>query len=424
MSSLIAALLIVASALLATSILLIILYFRYPLHLIFKSKAGFQDMLDGISDPLAAITKDYEITRVNKAYVHFTHSSFDKIIGQKCYTLLRERTTPCPDCTLLKAISAHSSTVIHHTLHPSGKGALSITLTPYFAAKDDKYALVVEHIRDISILESLKLNLEEKNNSLTNTMKHLNDARLKIKDELRLAKMIQQGTLPESAPEFRGLKINSIYHPVTEVGGDFFDYIQFSPTRLGVFIGDASGHGLAAAFIATIAKMSLYHNSKLDLQPNELLSNINRDLLNIVHTNHYLTCFWGIIDTTESTFTYSRAGHPQPIIIKRDGSHIQLNTSGSFIGIMEKAVFGTHTIRYDKTDRLFIFTDGIYDVFDRNDPEQNRFGYDKFIEILKSTSYLPFNKLLSTIQHTLTDYSYADDYTLIAIEFTDAKHQD
>lgn len=398
-------------------IIVIILYFRYPLHLIYRSKSGFQDMLDGITDPIVALSKDYVITRANKAYIQFTQSSFDRIIGQKCYNVLRHRNAPCEDCRFQDALANHAEKNIFHTSHPSGKGVLSIHLAPYFSTYKDGNPFIIEHIRDISLLESLKNDLQEKNESLTNTMKHLKDARLKLKEELRLAKLIQQGTLPDSAPDFDGLKINSVYHPVTEVGGDFYDFVRFSPTRLGIFIGDASGHGLAAAFIATIAKMSLYSNTKTEIPPNELLLNINRDLLNIVHTNHYLTCFWGIIDTETNTMSFSRAGHPFPVVVKRDGSINQLNISGPFIGIMEKAVFTVGSVNFEKGDRLFIFTDGIYDVFDRNDNSHNRFGYDRFTEILASTSYLPFGKLVSTIQHTLSEYSYSDDYTLIAVEF-------
>jgi serine phosphatase RsbU (regulator of sigma subunit) len=418
MSSLSTALLIIAILFFILSIFLCILYYRFPLHKIFKSKSGLQDMLDGISDPLVAITPSYDISRANKAYSNFTNSSFDQIIGKKCYSLLRNRTHPCDDCTLNYTIQNKTVSCIEHTVHPSGKGTLSITLSPYTSSDNRDELNVIEHIRDISLLETLKQDLEKKNYSLTNIMMHLKDARLKIKDELKLAKRIQLGTLPESSPVFNGLKITSAYHPIADVGGDFYDFIEFSPTKLGVFIGDASGHGLAAAFIATISKMSLFHNCKSIQDIDTMLTAINNDMLNIVHTGHYLTCFWGIIDTECNTITFSRAGHPHPVIIKRDASIFKLESTGPFIGIMETAKFEIKTVTLEKGDRLFLFTDGIYDVFDRNDSSQSRFGYDRFIQILSETSYLPFGKIITTIQHMLTDYTYSDDYTLIAIEFT------
>ncbi len=417
MSSLSAVLLIIAVVFFVLSTVLI-LYYRFPLHKIIKSKSGFQDMLDGISDPLVAISPSYDIIRANKSYSNFTKLSFNQIIGRKCYNLLRNRTLPCDDCTLKETLKNKTITCIEHTEHPSGKGAISITLSPYASSDTCEDFNIIEHIRDISLLETLKHDLEKKNSSLTNIMMHLKDTRLKIKDELKLAKRIQLGTLPESSPVFNGLKITSAYHPIADVGGDFYDFIEFSPTKLGVFNGDASGHGLAAAFIATISKMSLFHNCKSIQNIETMLTAINNDMINIVHTGHYLTCFWGIIDTECNTITFSRAGHPHPVIIKRDSSIYKLESAGPFIGIMEAAKFEVKTVTLEKGDRLFLFTDGIYDVFDRNDLSQNRFGYDRFIQILSETSYLPFGKIITTIQHMLTDYIYSDDYTLIAIEFT------
>ena len=406
--------------LLVFSGLLIVLYRQYPLHLIFKSKSEVQEMLDGVTDPLVEISKNFVVKRANKAYTQFLNSSFEEIIGQKCYHLLRGRKSPCTDCTLQETLLRQTDTSIERSEHPSGKGALSLHLTPCTTTDENNESFIIEHIRDISVLESLKIDLEEKNQSLANTMKHLKAAQQNIKDELRLARIIQQGILPKSAPSFEGTKINLLYHPITDVGGDVYDFIRFSPTRLGIFIGDASGHGLAAAFVGTISKMSLYHNSKEEFPVNELLSNINKDLLANIHTSHYLTCFWGIIDTSTNILTYSRAGHPFPVVLKRDGSIQQLNSAGTFIGILENAVYDVNSVQLEKNDRIFLFTDGIYDVLDRNENSKETLGYDRFVQMLSTCNCLPFNKILSTVQQNLSDYSYHDDYTLITIEITNA----
>jgi sigma-B regulation protein RsbU (phosphoserine phosphatase) len=164
--------------------------------------------------------------------------------------------------------------------------------------------------------------------------------------------------------------------------------------------------------------MSLYHNSKEELPVNELLSNINKDLLDNIHTSHYLTCFWGIIDTSTNILTYSRAGHPLPVVLKRDGSIHQLNSAGTFIGILENAVYDVNTVQLEKNDRIFLFTDGIYDVLERNENSKETLGYDRFVQLLSTCNFLPFNMILSTVQNKLSDYSYQDDYTLITIEIT------
>lgn len=399
-------------------------YRRYPVHLIYKSKTDLQEMLDGIEDPLAVITDEFVIRRTNKAYITLVSKDFSDVIGQKCFTLLRKRASPCEDCLLKKSIDSKTTQKIERSAHPCGSGAVSISFSPIRFSIDTEHTCIIEHIRDISILEELKNNLEKKNRTLAGTMKNLKAAQQNIREELRLARLIQQSILPKHAPSVSGLKISLTYHPITDVGGDIYDFIHFSPTRLGVFVGDASGHGLAAAFVATISKMSLYNHSKSEMPVCDLLSCINNDLLNNIHTGHYLTCFWGIFDLEENTLTFSRAGHPIPVLIKKDGSLIPLKTTGTFIGLISDIQFEHQTVSFEKGDRFYIFTDGIYEVLESNSSEDTLLGYDRFTEMLIECRNYPFGKVLSTIQTKLKSYTYEDDYTLIALESTANKLQD
>ena len=337
-----------------------IVYYKFPLHLIYKSKIGFQDTLDAISDPIAVVSSDHFVKRANRAYVSLVSKDFDEVIGQKCYSLLRKRTIPCEDCIMNEALTKNQVLNLERSAHPQGSGAISINFSPCTLTLEHTGRYVIEHIRDISILEKLKLDLETKNQSLAETMKNLKAAQHSIRDELRLARLIQRGILPKSAPDFPGLKISVTYHPVADVGGDIYDFIPLSPTRLGLFIGDASGHGLSAAFVGTISKMSLYNHRHADISVHQLLQLINKDLIDNVHTGHYITCFWGIIDLETNSITFSKAGHPNPVLIKKDGSIIQLNTQGTFIGILDSPVYEEKTVSFEKGDRIYLFTDGAF----------------------------------------------------------------
>lgn len=405
------------SALILLCSVLLLLYRRYPLHLIYRSKTDLQDMFDGISDPLVVITEDFIVKRANKAYTILIDKDFSEIIGSNCYQLLRSRTSPCKDCQLKLSMQSHTSKTIERTQHPNKNNTISITFSPCkftFANKGS----VIEHIRDISLLEQLKHDLQAKNHSLAQTMKHLRNAQQNIHDELQLARNIQQGILPTKAPATKGLKLAHTYHPVTDVGGDLYDFIKFSSQRLGVFIGDASGHGLAAAFIGTISKMSLYNHGRIEIDVNELLAKINDDLINNVHSGHYLTCFWGIFDVAAKTFTFSRAGHPMPVQIKKDGTIIQLKSDGTFLGIIPQISFEKCTVSYDIGDRFYLFTDGIYEVDVPGGKNDEMLGCDNFVKVLASCSKTPFSKVMSSIHNQLSGYIYNDDYTLIAIETT------
>jgi len=399
--------------------LLTLLYRKFPLHLIYKSKIGLQEMFDGIGDPLIVIGTDYTVRRANRAYTKLTGASFSQVLGEKCHMLLRKRSSPCKDCLLKEAIAAKATVEIAHTEHPLGEGALSIAFSPFDLSDTPDAISVIEHIRDITVLENLKHDLEIKNRSLAHTMKHLREAQQNIRDELQLARHIQQGLLPTAAPTTSHLKIAHTYHPVTDVGGDIYDFISYPSGHLGIFIGDASGHGLSAAFVGTISKMSLYNHGKLEIPVETLVSRINDDLISNVHTGHYLTCFWGIFNFDESTFTYCRAGHPMPIQVKKDGTIIELSTPGTFIGILPGSVFTSATVSFDPGDRFYLFTDGVYEVDEPDTKGKlSLLGYDSFCSLLATCGNISFSKVMPHIRKTLGNYTYEDDYTLIAIEVT------
>ncbi|MCX7725640.1 MAG: SpoIIE family protein phosphatase [Chitinispirillaceae bacterium] len=394
-----------------------LLYYRFPLHLIYRIKTDLQEVLDGIDDPIAVVSENFTVERANKAYIALVKRSFSEIIGKKCYMLFRGRSEPCKDCLLISALKEKKSFFVESTQHPSENGSLSIRFSPVNLSLHKKALFVIEHIRDITLTERLKIDLENRNRSLGKVVRELREAQRNIKEELRLARNIQRGILPGEAPNLPEVKIDHMYHPITEVGGDIYDFILYPSGRLGIFIGDASGHGLAAAFVGTISKMSLYHHIKTEIPPSELVTKINEDLVSNIHSGHYLTCFWGIFNMVEKTLTFCNAGHPVPIQIKKDGKMVGLSTTGTFIGILPNNTFEEKIVKFEKGDRFFLFTDGIYEA--EMSPSKTSYeplGYEGFISILASCKDLPFSRIIPYIKGKLSNYTYDDDYTLIAME--------
>jgi phosphoserine phosphatase RsbU/P len=406
--------LIIAATLLALAVAIVIAYLKFPLHLIYKSKVGYESMLDSVNDPLAVVGSDYVVQRANKAYISLVNSSFQGSIGKKCFALLRKRSEPCTDCRMPHAITLKKQQVVEHSPHPSGKGALRLSFSPYAPETETPGGhFVIENIRDITVLEQLKADLEEKNTSLAAAMRKLKQAQRSIVEDLHLARQIQEGILPKSAPDVQGIAMAIKYHPVADVGGDLYDFIPFTDDRLCVFVGDASGHGLAAALIGTISKMSLYNHSRNELPPHRMISEINQDLISNIQTYHYLTCFLGVFDTSRQTFTYSRAGHPVPVVVRRDGSVHQLNCSGTFAGVLKDAVYEEASFDYRQGDRFFIFTDGIYEIQKNDGPH---YGYDRFVKLLSDLRPLPLDRVIPAIEEHFAGYAFNDDYTIIVIE--------
>jgi serine phosphatase RsbU (regulator of sigma subunit) len=397
----------------AIAAIVALVYRRFPLHKIYKSKVGYESMLDAIGDPLAVIAPDYTVRRANRAYIDLVSGSFRTAIGKKCYSLLKGLNEPCADCRIPIVESLCRPEVVERSQHPSGAGAVRLSFSPFFQAEDPEKNLVIEHIRDISQLEALKTDLEEKNRTLADAMRDLKAAQREIKDELRLARQVQEGIMPKTAPPFPGLSIHITFHSVEEVGGDLYDFIPFSADELGVFVGDASGHGFSAALIGMIAKMSLYNNSKLGDSPGGLIAAINRDLFAIVQTNHYLTCILGVFNRVEHTFTFCRAGHPMPVVVRRDGSLFSLEGSGPMAGIIEDATFDESVFAWEPGDRFYLFTDGMYE---RRKGEERSFGYDRFTELLQGYNDVPAESVAEKLEERFRGFTCDDDYTMLVIE--------
>ncbi len=403
-----------------------LLYRLFQAHRIHLSKMHLESTFDSIDDPLAIVDTRYRLVRVNKAYSTLVKCDFKEVLGQRCYEVLRKRQTPCEDCRLNKVLLTGRREYLARSpyMKKAEKRTLSFTFYPFLENVRTPKA-VVEHIRDITQLEYLKENLENQNRVLTDTTTILRQAQKEMNEELSVARQVQQSTLPQAPPMFPGLRFALKYHPIEAVGGDIYDFIPFSNDQLGIFIGDASGHGLSSALVSTISKMSLYNNSKTEMSTNGLLEKLNNDLLGNVRTSHYLTCFWGIFDARDKSFTYSRAGHPMPIVVRATGEICLLNGIGTFTGVLDDPLYEQKRFFLEKGDRCYLCTDGVFEVMENDDSDTPRIlGFSKFVDIVASVNHLPFDDLIPSIEEKLSGFRYEDDYTLVVFECTEDHTRD
>ncbi len=394
---------------------LILVYYFYSLYRISRSKNHLEASFDSIEEPMVAVGSDFTIRRANRSYSTLTGFDFSDLIGKRCYTVLKGRDKVCPDCKLKETINTSKRFSIDLTTleRDDDDRILSLNFYPLIGAARPG---AIEHIRDITELEKMRQQLEDRNTSLSDTNTNLILVQKEMDNELNLARQVQQNLLPQFTPPFPALTINHIYHPINSVGGDIYDFIQIDDDNLGIFIGDVSGHGLSSAFVGTISKMSLYQHSKKEQSPVKLLEDINYDLMNNVKTVHYLTCFWSIFNRKDASLSYSRAGHPMPVVQSRDGNIYKLNSRGTFLGILDDAFIEERKFYFEKGDRCFLFTDGIYEVTHDDRQEEEVIGYSGFCELIKETAEYNIDNTIPQIRKKLKSFQYEDDYTLITFQ--------
>ncbi|MBF0410336.1 MAG: SpoIIE family protein phosphatase [Candidatus Riflebacteria bacterium] len=222
------------------------------------------------------------------------------------------------------------------------------------------------------------------NEELMKRAEQLEKQNARTAQELAVAKVLQEGVLPRFLPDFDGVKCAAFMTPARVIGGDFFDYLDICPQKRagcpkkscfgcknriqGVLIGDVSGKGIPAAMVMAMVK-SLFHEKVLtSTDPAELMTQVNISLKSYLgpETRFFSSAFAAIIDTKNGFIKYANAGHDFPLFLRAADKEIeQLPSTGTLLGIFKESVFENRTVKISSGDRLFMYTDGIIDFFER-----------------------------------------------------------
>ncbi len=201
---------------------------------------------------------------------------------------------------------------------------------------------------------------------------------LALHKELEVASVIQQSIVPRKFPPFperTDFEILAEMIPAKEVGGDFFDFFLIDDKRLGFAIGDVSGKGIPAALFMAVSRTLLKATALSGLSPEDCIEQVNRVLTLESASHMFVTCFYGILETSTGVVSYCNAGHNPPYILRRDGQ-IQMTemTGGLVLGMRAKTTYRAKQIELQSGDGVFLYTDGITEAMDleRNEYSESR----------------------------------------------------
>src|SRR3989442_7777540 len=133
-------------------------------------------------------------------------------------------------------------------------------------------------------------------------------ARERIDQELRVAQLIQQQFLPKTLPDLPGWQIAAFYRAATQVGGDFYDFIELPDARVGLVVGDVTGHGVPAALVMATTRSVLRSEAPRLVAPGAVLARRNDFLHADIPANMFVTCLYAVLDPTTGAPTYANAG--------------------------------------------------------------------------------------------------------------------
>src|SRR5215218_9430389 len=211
--------------------------------------------------------------------------------------------------------------------------------------------------------------------------------RERIEQELKVARRIQQASLPKVVPQLEGWQISPFYQPAREVGGDFYDFHLLSEGRLGVVVGDATGKGVPAALVmsTTCGMLQLAAQaSDSSSSPGEVLKRVNEALLVRIPSNMFVTCFYAILEPKSGHLSYANAGHTLPCCKRHNEDQAdELVARGMPLGLMTGMTYEEKETTLVPGDVVFFCTDGLVEA---HNPQGEMFGIPRLRGILSERS--------------------------------------
>jgi serine phosphatase RsbU (regulator of sigma subunit)/predicted ester cyclase len=199
--------------------------------------------------------------------------------------------------------------------------------------------------------------------------------RERVEQELRVARSIQQASLPKEVPTLEGWHISPYYRPAREVGGDFYDFLELDDGRLGIVVGDATGKGVPAALMMASARSMLRAVAQAsNYSPGDVLGRVNDSLVADIPPNMFVTCFYAILDPKSGRLAYANAGHDLPYLRHRDGEAEELGARGMPLGLMPGMDYEEKEITLLTGEAALFYSDGLVEA---HDPHGEMFGFPR-----------------------------------------------
>ena len=296
-----------------------------------------------------------------------------------------------------------------------------VTVDP--SLETDAFPLVQdEHCTGVVAVSDLMMAVSENQKQLVETLDRLG---ARIREEVSKASRIQQDLLPSPEWSFRGVEIGAGLITSSEIGGDFYDYFAIGEHKIGLVIGDVSGHGVQSGMVTTAAKASLHTLIARGIAtPAELLHGMNDAILATARQTLLMTCFIGMLDLEEGVLSYANAGHNFPYLYRGSSHALEpLHDSTNFpLGFDKESEFRECSVPFREGNTLLLYTDGIVECVDRDDIE---FGYERLERVLLENVQLPPHLLREALLDAATCFtgtkSFEDDVTLLIAAFRSDK---
>jgi serine phosphatase RsbU (regulator of sigma subunit)/anti-sigma regulatory factor (Ser/Thr protein kinase) len=241
-------------------------------------------------------------------------------------------------------------------------------------------------------------------------------ARERLEQELRVARVIQQTLLPRELPSLPGWQVAAHWQPAQAVSGDFYDFINLPGGKLAVIVADVTGKGVPAALVMAAARSMLRMAAEQDPEsPGQALAHVNEMLCGDIPPNMFVTCLYGVLDPATGRFLFANAGHNLPSKCSGEAV-IELRATGMPLGLLPGMTYDEQEGNLGPGESVLIYSDGLVEAHNR---EGEMFGFPRLRQMACGLKSGP--ELIEHLRGALADFTGAgweqeDDVTFVTVQ--------
>jgi len=239
----------------------------------------------------------------------------------------------------------------------------------------------------------------------------------RLETQLEVARQVQLELLPGRDPQLENFDISAYNFPTEEVSGDYYDWVRIYDDQIGIVIADVSGKGVPAALLMAFLRASLRAATHIGYAPHISMSKVNYLLWESIERNQFVTAFYGVLDATNRTLSYSNAGHNPPLLMKVDGSVRFEERGGVPLGMFRDSRYYEYFETIEPGEVFVLYTDGVTEAMNSTDEE---YGRDRLVTAVRACRELPARDMIDFIHRDLTAWTDGrgahDDVTFFIIK--------
>jgi len=237
----------------------------------------------------------------------------------------------------------------------------------------------------------------------------------RLERDLAMARELQFRLLPPSRPKLANLEIAAKFSPARAIGGDLYDFITYSQSRMAFVIGDISGKGAPAAIYAALVSGILRSHAPMEPGPAEMLAAVNYSLVERRIDGQFCSLIYSVWDDQNRTLQVANSGLPRPIYCHKGKTQL-IEATGLPLGLFDDAEYDEFTFQAEPDDLFVFFSDGILDATNR---AGDLFGRTRLEKIISECADNSAESIVNSVFRAATEHAAGvetfDDQTVVAI---------